>query len=105
MFLTGRLGEDALFAQAMAREPADESGQRRRMCTAFYFSGMTHLQAHDVAAARRSFVNCVAVGQRHFPEYGLGARELARLPPPTWSERLNGLFGGFMHWWNSRGGQ
>jgi tetratricopeptide (TPR) repeat protein len=93
LYLVGRLDENALFARAAAGESAEETEQRRRMCTACYFAGMSHLLAHDTAAARTNFKKCAAVGQRHFPEYQLGARELAQLPPPTWGERLMGAFG------------
>jgi len=91
-YLIGRLDEDTLFARAAARDSAEAVEQRRRMCTAYYFAGMSRLLAQDTATARTNFKKCVAIGLQHFPEYQLGARELARLPAPTWGERLMGVF-------------
>jgi lipoprotein NlpI len=73
-FLLGKIGEPDLFGAASSSAP----GKRRRLCDAWYFSGMKHLLAADKKGAANYFIKCLAT-HTLTSEYLLAQAELKTL--------------------------
>jgi lipoprotein NlpI len=76
-FLLDKISEADLFGAANSPAPP---GKRRRLCDAWYFSGMKHVLAADKKGAANYFIKCLAT-HTLTSEYLLAQAELKTLSP------------------------